>query len=125
MSEITARLPAAGDAQRRVAEGVALSVLFALSFSHFLNDMMGSLLPAIYPILKTNYGLSFAQIGMITLTSQLVSSVMQPTVGYISDRRPQPYSLACGMGVTLLGLLLLSYADNYAAIVTAALLLGV
>src|SRR5262245_38756752 len=111
--------------RRRVAESTAFSIILALSFSHFLNDMMGSLLPALYPMLKDAYGLSFAQIGMITLTSQLISSVMQPAVGMIADHRPQPYSLAVGMGVTFVGLLLLANAGSYPMLVLAAALVGV
>jgi FSR family fosmidomycin resistance protein-like MFS transporter len=72
----------------------------ALSFSHFLNDMMQSLVPALYPMLKGAYGLSFAQIGLITLVSQVTSSLLQPAVGLFADHRPQPYSLAVGMGAT-------------------------
>src|SRR5437667_12202663 len=87
--------------------------------------MMQSLLPALYPMLKGAYGLSFAQIGMITLTSQLISSVLQPAVGMFADRRPQPYSLAVGMGATLVGLLLLAGAGSYPMLVFAAALVGV
>src|ERR1700751_710860 len=76
---------------RRPAEGAAFSIILALSFSHFLNDMMQSLLPALYPLLKGAYGLSFAQIGLITLTSQLISSLLQPAIGSFADHRPQPY----------------------------------
>src|SRR5207247_4446855 len=87
--------------------------------------MMQSLLPALYPMLKGAYGLSFAQIGMITLTSQLISSVLQPAVGMFADHRPQPYSLAVGMGATLVGLVLLSDAGSYPMLVFAAALVGV
>jgi FSR family fosmidomycin resistance protein-like MFS transporter len=111
--------------RRRIVESTAFSIILALSFSHFLNDMMGSLLPALYPMLKDTYGLSFAQIGMITLTSQLISSVMQPAVGMFADRRPQPYSLAVGMGVTFVGLLLLAAAGSYPMLIFAAALVGV
>src|SRR6267142_796364 len=110
---------------RRIAETTAFSIILALSFSHFLNDMMQSLLPALYPMLKGAYGLSFAQIGMITLTSQLISSVLQPAVGMFADRRPQPYSLAVGMGATLVGLILLAGAGSYPMLVFAAALVGV
>jgi FSR family fosmidomycin resistance protein-like MFS transporter len=109
---------------RNVAEGAAFSIILALSFSHFLNDMMQSLLPALYPMLKGAYGLSFAQIGMITLTSQLISSLLQPAVGMFADHRPQPYSLAVGMGVTFVGLLLLASAGSYPMLVFAAALVG-
>src|SRR5437667_10276530 len=87
--------------------------------------MMGSLLPALYPMLTDAYGVNFAQIGMITLTSQLISSVMQPAVGMFADRRPQPYSLAVGMAVTFIGLLLLAGAGSYPMLVFAAALVGV
>src|SRR5271167_3311118 len=111
--------------RRRIAEGATFSILLALGFSHFLNDMMGSLLPALYPMLKGAYGLSFAQIGMITLTSQLISSVLQPAVGLFADHRPQPYSLAVGMGVTFIGLLVLASAGSYPMLIFAAALVGV
>jgi MFS transporter, FSR family, fosmidomycin resistance protein len=109
---------------RRLTEGTAFSVIVALSFSHFLNDMMQSLVPALYPMLKGTYGLSFAQIGLITLIMQLTSSLLQPAVGLISDHRPQPYSLAVGMGATLLGLLLLASAGSYPMLIVAAALVG-
>jgi MFS transporter, FSR family, fosmidomycin resistance protein len=109
---------------RRIAEGAAFSVILALSFSHFLNDMMQSLVPALYPMLKSGYGLSFAQIGLITLIMQLTSSLLQPAVGLVSDHRPQPYSLAVGMGATLAGLLLLANAATYPMLILAAALVG-
>jgi MFS transporter, FSR family, fosmidomycin resistance protein len=111
-------------AGRRIAEGAAFSVILALSFSHFLNDMMQSLVPALYPMLKSGYGLSFAQIGLITLIMQLTSSLLQPAVGLVSDHRPQPYSLAVGMGATLVGLLLLANAASYTMLILAAALVG-
>jgi FSR family fosmidomycin resistance protein-like MFS transporter len=109
---------------RGIAEGAAFSVLLALSFSHFLNDMMQSLVPALYPMLKGAYGLSFAQVGLITLIMQLTSSLLQPAVGLISDHRPQPYSLAVGMGATLVGLLLLASAHSYPMLILAAAMVG-
>jgi MFS transporter, FSR family, fosmidomycin resistance protein len=122
---MTISLSAERGERRRLAESTAFSIILALSFSHFLNDMMQSLLPALYPMLKGAYGLSFAQIGIITLTSQLISSVLQPAVGMFADRRPQPYSLAVGMGATLVGLLLLAGAASYPMLVFAAALVGV
>ena len=107
-----------------MAEGAAFSVILALSFSHFLNDMMQSLVPALYPMLKSGYGLSFAQIGLITLIMQLTSSLLQPAVGLVSDHRPQPYSLAVGMSATLVGLLLLASAGSYPMLILAAALVG-
>ena len=75
-----------------------MAVLGAISFSHLLNDMMQSLLPAIYPVLKASYGLSFSQIGAITLVNQITASVLQPVIGNVTDRRPMPFSLPAGMG---------------------------
>ena len=100
------------------------SMIFAISLSHFLNDLMQSLIPSLYPILKTNYALDFGQIGMITLAFQFTSSLLQPLVGIYTDRNPRPYSLAIGMTVTLAGLLLLSVASNYPMILMAAALVG-
>ena len=98
---VSARASGARAAQdRRIAQGAAFSVIMALSFSHFLNDMMQSLVPALYPMWKSAYGLSFAQIGLISLVTQVTSSLLQPAVGLFSDHRPQPYSLAAGMGAT-------------------------
>ena len=83
-------------------------VLGAISFCHTLNDMLQSLLPAIYPILKGGYDLSFSQVGLLTLTYQITASLLQPVVGLYTDKRPMPFSLAVGMGFTLIGLLLLA-----------------
>ena len=99
-------------------------VLGAISFSHMLNDMIQSLILAIYPILKGEFSLSFLQIGLITLTYQLTASMLQPLVGLYTDRHPQPHSLAFGMGSTLCGLLLLSVAPNFEVILVAAALVG-
>ena len=110
---------------RRVAQGAVFSVIMALSFSHFLNDMMQSLVPALYPMWKSAYGLSFAQIGLISLVTQVTSSLLQPAVGLFSDHRPQPYSLAVGMGATLIGLLLLASAGSYPILMLAAALVGI
>lgn len=100
------------------------AILGAISFCHLLNDMMQSLLPAIYPMLKTSYALDFGQIGLITLTYQMTASLLQPLVGHYTDRRPQPYSLAIGMGFTLVGLLLLAVAHNFHSLLLAAALVG-
>ncbi len=110
---------------RHLTETTAFTVLTALSFSHLLNDMMQSLLPAIYPILKSAYALDFGQIGLITLTNQLTASLLQPLVGSYTDRRPKPYSLAIGMGFTLSGLILLSTATHFLLILVAAGLVGI
>src|SRR5688572_32142620 len=89
-----------------------------------LNDMMQSLLPAIYPILKDNYGLTFGQIGLLTFTFQVTASLLQPLIGYYTDRYPQPYSLSIGMGFSFAGLLLLSLASSYPLLLAAAALVG-
>jgi len=99
-------------------------VLAAISFCHLLNDMMQSLLPAIYPILKANYGLTFGQIGFLTFTFQVTASLLQPVIGFVTDKRPQPYSLTVGMGFSLVGLLLLSQAGSYSLLLAAAALVG-
>ena len=105
-------------------ESTAFRVLAAISVCHLLNDMMQSVIPALYPILKTSYQLDFSQIGLITLTSQLTASLLQPLVGLYADRRPTPWSLAGGMGLTLSGLLLLSRAPSYVVILAAVALTG-
>jgi FSR family fosmidomycin resistance protein-like MFS transporter len=102
-----------------------LAILFAISFSHLLNDTIQSLIPAIYPILKTSFHLSFVQVGLITLAFQMTASILQPFVGLYTDRYPKPYSLAWGMGLTLGGLILLSHATHYGMIIAAAALVGI
>ena len=109
--------PAAGDAVR-------FEVLGAISFSHFLNDLIQSLIVAIYPLLKGDFALSFTQIGAITLTYQICASVLQPLIGIHTDRHPKPYSLCVGMGATLVGVLALAWAPNYACVLVAAALVG-
>lgn len=101
-----------------------LAILFALSFCHLLNDCIQALLPAIYPLLKESFSLSFTQIGMITLTFQMVGSVFQPVVGIYTDRHPKPYSLVIGMSITLVGLVALALAPSYYAVLVAAALVG-
>jgi MFS transporter, FSR family, fosmidomycin resistance protein len=102
-----------------------LPILFALSLSHLLNDAMQSLLPAVYPLLKVNYGLSFFQVGLITFTFQCTASLLQPLVGMYTDRHPWPYSLATGMCFTLVGLLALALAGSFGSILVAAALVGI
>jgi len=106
------------------AEQTVFPILFALSFSHLLNDTIQSLIPAIYPIIKNSYQLSFSQIGLITLTFQMAASLFQPFVGLYTDKKPQPYSLATGMGFTLIGLITLSQSSNFYAILLAVALIG-
>ena len=102
----------------------SFSIILSLSFCHLMNDMMQSLVPALYPILKGSYGLSFSQVGLITLAFQCTASMLQPLVGFYTDRRPQPYSLTVGIGITLVGLLLMSRASSYPSILLAAMLIG-
>ena len=114
----TAVLPA------RAEHATEFRILGAISFSHLLNDMIQSLIVAIYPILKSGFNLSFAQVGLITLTYQLTASLLQPAVGMFTDKKPMPYSLPVGMGFTLCGLLLLATAPNFAVLLVAAALVG-
>src|SRR5262249_23697869 len=109
---------------RDQADHTAMNVLLALSFTHLLNDTVQAMLPSIYPLLKDSYGLSYTQIGLITLTYQLTGSLLQPLVGAYADRNPLPYSLAVGMSVSLVGLTLLSQANTYGLLLMAAGLVG-
>jgi MFS transporter, FSR family, fosmidomycin resistance protein len=114
--------PAIG--RTRVAGETALGILAAISFCHLLNDMLQSLLPALYPMIKSSYRLSFGQIGLLTFTFQFTASLLQPLVGALADKSPRPYSLAIGMGFTLAGLLLLAFAASYRLLLIAAALIG-
>jgi FSR family fosmidomycin resistance protein-like MFS transporter len=105
-------------------KGTAFSILGAISVSHLLNDMIQSLILAIYPLLRNEFSLSFSQIGLITLTYQLTASMLQPLIGLYTDKHPQPYSLPIGMGFTLSGLLLLSVANSFPLVLLAAALVG-
>jgi len=119
-----AAAPVASLAATPALSATTFSVILSLSFCHLLNDLMQSLVPALYPILKTSYGLSFSQVGLITLAFQCTASMLQPLVGLYTDRRPQPYSLTAGISLTLIGLLLMSRASTYPAILVAAMLIG-
>ena len=105
-------------------ETTAFKVLGFLSFSHFLNDMIQSLILAIYPLLKGEFSLSFVQIGLITLTYQITASLLQPLIGLYTDKHPQPRSLSFGMASTLCGLLMLAFAPSYGVLLVAAALVG-
>ena len=107
-----------------VGHEVVFKVLGAISVCHLVNDMLSSLLPAIYPLLKTSFNLNFAQIGLITLTYQTTASLLQPLIGFYTDKNPRPYSLPVGMGATLVGLILLSLAHTFPALLIAAALVG-
>jgi len=116
--------PAAASTVTPSAQPTALRILCAISAGHLLNDTIQSLLPALYPLLKTSLDLSFAQIGLITLAFQLTASLLQPVVGLVTDHHPQPYSLATGMGFTLVGLVLLALASSFPAVLVAGALVG-
>lgn len=124
--------PMATDTGRNLNESTAaptgnetvLLILMAASFSHLLNDTIQSLIPAIYPVLKDSFQLNFGQIGLITLTFQLTASLLQPLVGLYTDHRPQPFSLAIGMGLSLVGLVLLALANSYPMILVSAAAVG-
>ncbi len=116
--------PVVGTSTSAAASMAAFPVLLALSFTHLLNDLMQSLLPAIYPIIKEQYGLTFGQIGLLTLAFQLTASMLQPVVGIYTDRKPRPYSLVIGMCLTLIGLVLLARAGSYPALLLGAALIG-
>ena len=107
-----------------VLQQTAVPVLIAISFCHLLNDMVQSLIPATYPLMKASYHLDFGQIGLITLTYQLTASLLQPLIGLYTDKKPQPYSLTVGMGFTLIGLLILSAANTFGIVLIAAALVG-
>ena len=106
------------------AQTASIPILISLSFCHLLNDLIQSMIPALYPLLKAQFSLDFAQIGIITLAFQMTASLLQPTVGFYTDKHPQPFSLALGMCSTLIGLLLLSVAENYVAILFSTALIG-
>lgn len=108
----------------KMVENTVFPILFAISFSHLLNDTIQSLIPAIYPVIKKSYHLSFSQIGLITLTFQMAASLFQPFVGMYTDKKPQPYSLAIGMGFTLIGLVILSVSNGFYMMLLSVGLIG-
>jgi FSR family fosmidomycin resistance protein-like MFS transporter len=109
---------------RPLAHSTVLTVLCAISFSHLLNDTIQALLPSIYPMLQASFALDFAQLGWITFTFQCTASLFQPLVGLVTDRKPMPHSLATGMGLTLVGLLALAFANSYSLVLVSAALVG-
>ena len=111
-------------ALQKAAHDTSFAVLLAIGLCHLLNDMVQALLPAIYPTLKVQFHLNFAQIGLVTLAFQFTASLLQPLVGYFADLKPMPYSLALGMVATLFGLLVLSVAPNYPVLLVAAMMVG-
>jgi FSR family fosmidomycin resistance protein-like MFS transporter len=112
-------------AGRIQADNTVYAILLAVSFCHLLNDVMQSLLAAIYPMLKTGYGLDFWQIGLLTMTFQVTASLLQPLVGMYTDKRPMPYSLPLGMASTMIGLIVLAYAGSYTVLLLGAALIGI
>lgn len=124
VTDVATNLVKPSIAAKAATAGPAYIVLAGISFSHFLNDTMQSLIASVYPILKDAYALDYAQIGMITLAFQFTASLLQPVVGHFTDKKAQPFSLAIGMGFTFFGLLLLSTAHLYPVILIAAALVG-
>lgn len=116
--------PASAIDPTQIAQQTVFPILFAISFSHLLNDTIQSLIPAIYPIVKDTYQLSFSQIGLITLMFQMAASLFQPFVGLYTDKKPQPYSLAIGMGFTLIGLITLSLSNGFYFMLLSVALIG-
>lgn len=112
-------------ASRGAAETTVFAVIAAVSVCHLINDVMQSLLAAIYPMLKRDYGLDFWQVGLLTMTFQGTASLLQPAIGLYADKRPLPYSLTAGMGSTLVGLMFLAYAGQYSLLVLGAALIGI
>jgi FSR family fosmidomycin resistance protein-like MFS transporter len=108
-----------------IAQATVFPILLSISFSHLLNDSIQSLIPSIYPIVKSSFNLSFAQVGLITFTFQLAASLLQPFVGYYTDRNPKPFSLAVGMSFTLVGLIFLSFANSFEATLISVGLIGI
>eukprot|EP01036_Dinobryon_divergens_P053961 gene53961-72111_t len=101
-----------------------IPILVALSAAHLLNDLLQSMIPALYPLIKENFLLDFGQIGLITLAFQVTSSLLQPLLGWLTDKRPWPYAMVAGMGATLLGLMTLAFATSYPLVLLSAALVG-
>lgn len=109
----------------QIAQKTIFSVLFAIGFAHLLNDLIQAILPAVYPILKTKYHLSFAQIGLITFSFQFTASILQPVVGFYTDKHPKPFSQIYGMFFSLLGIIMLSFANQFYQITISAAFIGI
>lgn len=110
---------------KQLAQETVFNILFTISFAHLLNDMLQAVVPSVYPIIKDKFHLTFTEVGLITLTYQLTASLLQPFVGFYTDRKPRPYSLAIGMGFTLLGLLAVSFANSFVNVLIAVSLIGI
>jgi FSR family fosmidomycin resistance protein-like MFS transporter len=111
--------------QPEVVQKTIYSILFIISFSHFINDLLQAVIPSVYPLFKEKFNLSFTQIGMITFTYQLTASILQPFVGMYTDKKSKPYSLVVGMIFTLVGLLFVSIADNFSHLLISVSLIGI
>lgn len=126
LTDTTATAPQGGGSGASAsAQSTVFAVILAVSFCHCINDIMQSLLSAIYPLLKDNYSLDFWQIGLLTFTFQVTASLLQPVVGMVTDKRPMPYSLSWGMGSSLVGLLVLAYAGHYWLLLLGASMIGI
>jgi FSR family fosmidomycin resistance protein-like MFS transporter len=126
LTDATATVSEAGKpAAVSTAQATVFAVILAVSFCHMINDIMQSLLAAIYPLLKDNYGLDFWQIGLLTFTFQVTASLLQPVIGMITDRKPLPYSLPWGMASSLVGLVVLAYAGHYWLLLAGASMIGI
>lgn len=126
MTDTTATAVAtSAPASHTSAQATAFTVILAVSFCHCVNDIMQSLLSAIYPLLKDNYGLDFWQIGLLTFTFQVTASLLQPVIGMVTDKRPMPYSLPWGMASSLVGLVVLAHAGHYWLLLIGASLIGI
>ncbi|NVM62987.1 FSR family fosmidomycin resistance protein-like MFS transporter [Mucilaginibacter sp. SG538B] len=110
---------------KKLVQQTVYSILFTISLAHFINDMLQSVIPSIYPLIKQRFSLNFTQIGLITFTYQITASILQPFVGLYTDKKPKPYSLAIGMGFTLSGLMLASFAGNFSIMLMAVSLIGI
>lgn len=110
---------------KELAQKTVYSILFSIAFAHLLNDLLQAVIPSVYPILKESYNLSFTQIGLITFAYQMAASILQPFVGFYTDKKPQPYSQIYGMFFTLSGIVLLSYASNFYVIILSVILVGI
>ncbi|HWJ89945.1 MAG TPA: MFS transporter, partial [Flavisolibacter sp.] len=110
---------------KNLAERTVYSILLTISFSHLLNDTIQSLIPSIYPVVKNSFHLNFAQVGLITLTFQLAASLLQPFVGFYTDKKPQPFSLATGMTCTLVGLFSLAWSSSFGWLLASVGLIGI
>ncbi|MEK7952751.1 MFS transporter [Luteolibacter soli] len=124
MNETTAQDEAAAMAATRPQTDTVLALIFGISAAHLLNDTIQALLPSIYPILRNSYQLDYTQLGLITFTFQLTASLLQPLVGWITDRKPMPYSLPIGMGFTLIGLISLANSTSFPTILMSAAMIG-